>query len=100
MLTQVESMIEGHLSFRPDRFRTSTVVLLEIANIIAYFRPSVAKFMLTDGQHSQGELWKSYVTLVLESEDSLLFRLIMFSSFGSNLIPKPRTRAQSGGRIR
>ena len=100
MLTHVESVIEGHLSFRPDRFRTSTVVLLEIANIITHFRSSVAKIMLTDVQRSQGGFRESYVTFVLESEDNLLFKLTTFSSFGSNLIPNPRTRSQSGGKMR
>ncbi len=87
-------MIESHLSFRSDRFRISTIVLLEIANIIAHFRSLVAKVMLTDGQHSQKELCESYVTLVLKS------RLIMFSFFDSNLISKSRTRSQSDGKIR
>ena len=93
-------MIEGHLSFRPDRFRTSAIVLLEIANVIAHFGSSGVKSMLINVQHSKRERWESYMKLVLEIGDSLLFKLTIFSSFGSNLIPKPRTRSQSGEKIR
>ena len=93
-------MIEGDLSFRPDRFGTSTIVLLEVANVVAHFRSPVAGLMLKNGHHSCRELWEHYVTLVVEFEDSLLFRLMMFSSFGSNLIRKPRTKSQKGAEMR
>ncbi len=100
MLSRIETVIEGHLSFRPKRFRAAAIVLLEIANVVAHFRSSVGKSMSMDLQHPQRERWESYMTLVRESENSLLFRSTMFSSFDSNLIPKPYTRSQSCGKIR
>ena len=75
-------------------------MLFKVANIIAKFRSSDTSFMLTDGRHLQQYLREGYTELVLKSNDTLLFRLIIFSSFGSNLIPKPRTRSQNGVKTR
>lgn len=56
--------------------------------------------MLTDGQHLQQYLREGYMELVLKSNETLLLKLTMFSSFGSNLIPKPRTSSQNGVKTR